>query len=585
MQAAEGQRGRDGGSQRRSPLDVIMSQIRRKRTASDRKPLGRFLSRTSERTGIPEDGEMEGREERGQSSGVAEAAESERHVGWGRVCVFLQRMGKKVDSRSLSLAHCDLTATDLLELATLLQFLPQLEEVDVSWNELIGGCLKALTSHLQHVGGIRKLRLCSCRLAADDITALGEALGCVPLLEILDLSWNSGVGGGALQDLLGKLQPTLRELHLVACQLTAADATVLGGLVSSLLRLCVLDVSCNPQLTQEVDAGGFRELASSLSHAASLTTLRLQACGLTKDSLDSLSGSLRCLPSVRELDLSCNKSLAGGLNHLTLHLTHLTHLESLDLHLCCLTHSDLEALIQVLPSLTALMELDVSSNKEAGGVLHPLVSALPLTQMRRLPLNSCSLNEESFTAFALAVPYLRSVDVSWCKVVGGRLALLLDALQLSVILELRLSSCELTTDDLRHLAAVCRRGCLSSLRVLDLSYNGSVGDDGWSAVFAAEGLGSLEDVDLSLRPSTSAPCSAWLPALLRALPRLPALTRLGMRRWTIVSQDRQQLNHRLRKRSVLLEWDSPNRIKESSSSSSSSSSSFKATNQESHPEE
>lgn len=54
--------------------------------------------------------------------------------------------------------------------------------------------------------------------------------------------------------------------------------------------------------------------------------------------------------------------------------------------------------VQVLPSLTALTELDVSSNKEAGGVVHSLVSALPLTQMRHLPLNSCSLNEESFTA-------------------------------------------------------------------------------------------------------------------------------------------------------------------------------------------
>lgn len=60
--------------------------------------------------------------------------------------------------------------------ATLLQFLPQLEELDVSWNELIGGCLTALTSHLQHVGGIRALRLCSCRLSADDIAALGGSL-------------------------------------------------------------------------------------------------------------------------------------------------------------------------------------------------------------------------------------------------------------------------------------------------------------------------------------------------------------------------------------------------------------------------
>lgn len=51
--------------------------------------------------------------------------------------------------------------------------MPRLEELDASWNELIGGCLAALTSHLQLVGGIRALRLCSCRLSADDVAALG----------------------------------------------------------------------------------------------------------------------------------------------------------------------------------------------------------------------------------------------------------------------------------------------------------------------------------------------------------------------------------------------------------------------------
>nr|XP_024657567.1 uncharacterized protein LOC112433826 isoform X2 [Maylandia zebra] len=160
-------------------------------------------------------------------------------------------------------------------------------------------------------------------------------------------------------------------------------------------------------------------------------------------------------------------------------------------------------LLQVLPSLTALTELDVSSNKEVGGVVHLLVSALPATQMRRLPFNSCYMSNESFTA----------------------------------------------------LAAVCRRGCLSSLRALDLSYNSLVGDNGWCSLFAAGGLGSLEDVDVSLRPSTSAPCSAWLPALLRALPQMPALARLAMQRWTADCQEREQLRYCLKKRSVLLERD------------------------------
>lgn len=52
----------------------------------------------------------------GVTTAAAAAAASQRDVGWGRVCVFLHRLGKKADSRSLSLAHCDLTATDLLEL-------------------------------------------------------------------------------------------------------------------------------------------------------------------------------------------------------------------------------------------------------------------------------------------------------------------------------------------------------------------------------------------------------------------------------------------------------------------------------------
>lgn len=44
----------------RSPFDLIMNQIRRKRTTSDRKSTsGRFLSRQAESGGLPEDREAE----------------------------------------------------------------------------------------------------------------------------------------------------------------------------------------------------------------------------------------------------------------------------------------------------------------------------------------------------------------------------------------------------------------------------------------------------------------------------------------------------------------------------------------------
>uniref|UniRef100_A0A3B3CKR8 Leucine-rich repeat-containing protein 31-like n=1 Tax=Oryzias melastigma TaxID=30732 RepID=A0A3B3CKR8_ORYME len=317
----------------------------------------------------------------------------------------------------------------------------------------------------------------------------------------VDVSWNDLIGG-ALQNLLGRLQPPLRELHLVACQLTEADSSALGA-----------DFSLITTLVKDSNGAAFNQFAASLSQATPLTTLRLQACGLTADSLAALGTSLSSLPSLRELDLSCNKHLSGGLSHLTFYLAHVAHLESLDLHLCALTRADLEALSEC------------SSEEAAAG-------ASSSSHVTRCLQSRCSL----------AVPHLRSVDVSWCKVVGGRLALLLDALQPSVIVELRLSSCQLSADDLHHLAAVCRRGSLSSLRVLDLSYNGSVADDGWSAVLAAGGLASLEDLDLSLRPSASASCSAWLPVLIRALPQMPALTRLALQRWTATSQERRRLS-------------------------------------------
>lgn len=546
MEPTGGHRGRDCASLRRSPLDLIMNQIRRKRSTSDRKPLGRFLSWTSDRTVIREDAAET--DDKTQNSVVAEVADGEYDVGWGRVRAFLHKLGTDSDRGRISLCHCDLTATDLLELGTLLPYVRQLEELELSWNELIGGSLKALTLYLNHISCISTLKLSGCRLNQEDINALGDALTGLHSVEILDLSWNRAFSGGGLQGLVGKLQPSLTELHLVACELTAADGTLLGGILSPLSHLCVLDVSCNPRLCD-----GVKDIASALSYTPSLTTLRLQRVGLSAHSLQTLGDSLALVPSLRHLDLSCNKGLSENLPLLTSHLSHLSLLESLDLHLNALTLTDIQALVQVLPSLISLTRLNVSSNQKTGEAVHSLVSSLPLTHMKSLPLNNCNLSMDSFTALVLAVPYLRYVDLSWCKVVGGRLSLLLDALQPSVIQELRLSSCDLTTNDIQHLAS--RGGFLSSLCVLDLSYNGSVQDNGWSSLLTSGGLGSLEELDLSLRPHTSAPCSGWLPALLSALPRLTALKRLGLQRWRISAKDKLQLEHSLKKRSILLEMD------------------------------
>ena len=78
--------------------------------------------------------------------------------------------------------------------------------------------------------------------------------------------------------------------------------------------------------------------------------------------------------------------------------------------------------VQALPSLTELTELDLSSNKEVGGVVSDIVSALPLSQIKLLPLNGCSLNQESLSA--LGTPLL--LAASYSSLVYFKMRLLFD---------------------------------------------------------------------------------------------------------------------------------------------------------------
>ncbi|XP_007232743.3 leucine-rich repeat-containing protein 31 isoform X3 [Astyanax mexicanus] len=454
MESAEQQKARDG-PQKRSPLDLIMNQIRRKTSFTERKKptMGRLFRpsvSSDKNSDIPETKESESSEGKDSAGPGTESSDADSEigsvVGWGRVKQFVQKLGKTPDTQSLSLTHCDLTATDVVELGTLLPFLAQLEVMDLSWNDLLGGSLKALTVHLQHVSKLKVLKVSSCRLTAHDLIALGEGLYCIPLLEMLDLSWNAGVGGGNLHCLANHLPSasSLRELHLVDCQLSEADAVTLGEALPLLPCLELLDLSGNKPMKE-----GLQIVVSALSYTPQLKTLKLSTCGLNKMSLIMLGEKLKLLPGLEHLDLSCNKESGGGFSTMTASLTLLTHLKCLDMHLCCLTEEDILAL-----------------------------------------------------------------------------------------------------------ESACKRGALSQLKLLDLSYNGSVGDCGWVSFYSgAAGLKELQELDVSLRPSASLSASPWLPALLDALPQLPSIRRLALQRWAFSSGEREKLDKALSKRNVVLECD------------------------------
>ncbi|KFO94262.1 Leucine-rich repeat-containing protein 31, partial [Buceros rhinoceros silvestris] len=470
-------------------------------------------------------------------------SEAESPSGEQRFNQFMKKLGKKPNSKNLDLNNCALSAADVTELASLLAFLPELEEISLSWNSCVGGTLKALTVHLHHVNLLKVLRLNNCRLTAEDVISLGEASEIVSQLEELDLSWNSNIGG-KLSLLTKKLQRgcKLKLLKITDCNLTAKDGESLAEILNVIPNLEVLDLSINKHIGCSV-----KVIAQDLKNVPSLKDLNLHMCGLKQDSLQSLDTALQHLAELRKLDISCNKEIGGGFKNSTAHLASLKNLEVLDLHQCCVTEEDVSILSQVIPLLSSLRELNLSSNKNVGVSSDPLLARLRfLPKLRSVAISNCGLGQESFSSLAeaaLHLPELEILDLSWNKCVGGNLKLLLGALKLATEIQvLRLSSCNLLAEDLALLTLLVLDGHLARLRTLDLSYNNSISDEGW-AVFC-QGLAvfkELTELDVSLRPSSCRDCGTWFSKMLAALTKLPALTELGLQRWVLSESQRNRL--------------------------------------------
>ncbi|KAG8511490.1 Leucine-rich repeat-containing protein 31 [Galemys pyrenaicus] len=468
---------------------------------------------------------------------------------------FLQKLGLKAVSTCLDLNNCRLIMAHVLEM--------ELEKLDISWNESIGGTLHLITQQMHFVSKLKILRLGGCGLTTDDVRALGEALRMTPELEELNLSWNSKVGGN-LPMILQKFQEgsKIQKLELVDCALTLEDGVFMGHLIPMLPNLEVLDLSINKNIGSILNT-----IAQGLKSASNLKVLHLHSCGLSQKSVQILAAAFRYLCELRKLDLSCNKLLGGGFEDSSAQLATLEHLEVLNLHQCSLTVEDVVSLSKyglqgkeessrpwpmfenVIPLLTNLQELDLSANKNMGSSSENLLSRLRfLPALKALLINNCALESEAFNALAEAsihLPALEIFSISWNKCVGGNLKLLLETLELSTSLQvLRLSSCSLVTEDIVLLASVIQEGHLASLQKLDLSYNDSICEKGW-AVFSQRlwFLKELTELDISLRPSAFQDCGRWFRDLLCAVTKLPKITEIGMRRWILPASQQEEVNH------------------------------------------
>uniref|UniRef100_UPI00398E9D3B leucine-rich repeat-containing protein 31-like n=2 Tax=Pristiophorus japonicus TaxID=55135 RepID=UPI00398E9D3B len=541
----------------RSPFDLIVNQIWRNKSFAERWPqssVSRFfkLSENSNKTAcVTEKKELgktlldsENKENISKISDELKNTELEQSAAsWGQVVEFMERLGKKPDPKCMNLNNSLLTANDAVQLAALLPNLPTLEELNLSWNELVGGTLKLLTNHLQHMPQLRVLGLGSCRLSPLDLSALGDCVQHLPNVEEIDLSWNSDLGGNLalfLQKL--KLDCKLKTLKLVDCNLTADDGMALGLALSVTSRLEVLDLSMNKRV-----GSGLEIIFQELRHVPDLQVLKLHMCGLTRDNIQALGNSLQYIPGVKKMVFSCN-DIGGGFEDTAAHLSPFTQLRVFDVHRCSLTEDDISALTQIIPLLSSLQVLNLAMNKNIGNSVRHLIGRLRfLPSLKNLIVNNCNLTKESIVELADTIPNLtelETLDLSWNKCLGGNLGLLVRTLQNKTNLRvLKLCSCNLTGQDLASLASLSCAGVLANLEQLDLTYNHTADDHSWAIFFQEiNGLKELCELDIGLRPSTYRECGPWITGLLGGLARLPSLTELGMHHWLFTASQRELLD-------------------------------------------
>jgi Ran GTPase-activating protein (RanGAP) involved in mRNA processing and transport len=201
--------------------------------------------------------------------------------------------------------RCKFRADDIPHIATALSNMPKLVELDLSLNWSLGGSGEAW-SHLAKVKHIEKINLRWCYLTADDIPHIAAALSNMPQLVELDLSFNWSLGGsGEAWSHLAKVKH-IEKVNLASCGLTAGDIPHIAAALSKMPKLVELDLYCN------VTLGGSGEAWSHLAKVKQIEKVNLKDCSLKADDIPHIAAALSKMPKLVELDLSCNVTLAGS---------------------------------------------------------------------------------------------------------------------------------------------------------------------------------------------------------------------------------------------------------------------------------
>ncbi|XP_066467276.1 ribonuclease inhibitor-like [Tiliqua scincoides] len=390
--------------------------------------------------------------------------------GTKRLCEALRQPDCKL--QSLTLKHCNITASSCGDLSSVLCTNHNLRELQLGGNKLGDAGLKFLCKGLKHPKcRIKSIGFAKCNLTAACFEDLSSVLCSKQSREELDLSDNE-LGDRGMKLLRGALEHPnchLQKLRLSGCRLSEACGEDLTSVLSINKTLTDLELESN-------NLGDFwlRLLCEGLKHPnCRLQRLGLKHCSITVASCWHFSSVLSTNQNLRELQLGSNYLSDAGLTFLCKGLKHPNcSLRSIGFANCNLTAACCEDLSSVLCSKESLEELDLSGNGLGKRGMKLLCGALehPNCHLRKLRLSQCGLKAtccESLSSVLSTNQNLTDLELDWNKLENSGLSLLCKGLKHPNcrLQKLDLSGCSLTGACCGDLASLLS----SSQRLTDLN--------------------------------------------------------------------------------------------------------------------
>lgn len=320
----------------------------------------------------------------------------------------------------LSLQGCELSASACEYLATALKISPNLQDLNLSCNDIGDEGVQLLAKGLQSRRcQLKTLKLSQCNLTKAGGFHLAAALGKNPtFIKWLDLSINN-IGNEAANELFTKFDISrLTKLEMYYCGLTEHCCEKLAeALKREEGKLVELNLSSNM-----LKNGGARWITEGLFAWSRLEKLNLSRCGITAKGCFYLSKVLSCVSKLfnkekqktdwqatelKELNLSRNKFLdKGAINLSSGFLNPYSNLKKLDLSECGLTSeccSDLAN--QLSSSQCGIIDLILSGNCIEDRGIKRLCVALKNRNcpLKKLHVRNCDLTSDCVPSLIAAL--------------------------------------------------------------------------------------------------------------------------------------------------------------------------------------